>query len=928
MNDINNGLGRPTAVERDGLGRPTTVERDGLGRPTAVERDGLGRPTSAEGPQAGARRQRFLLPPSIDERYVYEREIAVAGQSAVLLCLSRDTGEPVAVKLYHGEGVVDARVLDRLAGGDARHVVPSTFEHGDGEQWEIMEFFPLGSLRGILDEREREPFSSAFTRSFLIDMTDALVYLHGREVVHRDLKPDNVYVRAVDPLDVVIGDFGISIQSANTIAATVRATWAYAAPEASSATVTQAGDWWALGMMLFELLTGRHLMADPATGILPANDYEIRSRVGRGDFDLDVIGDKRWRTLLQGLLTVDSDHRWRESQVTSWLKGEMPTVHRGTASAPAAPTATRAGIRPFVIAERGYTDPVELAGAMVEHWQEAAERLAGRGIQELRVFLKSAGFSDGDVSNIVDRGSPSLVVLAMQRAFRPRDVPKFQGRNLDSDGLEGVARAAIAGNAQAAGWIWDARHLMLLSELARYVDDRDRERFAVAGDRLDLWGREAGHWREQMERQDDIHPVAADLSRRQEGMLLLCALDEGAARDLRARAIAQSKEQGPLPHWARPLVEACSELAPTAAAGTGIAVVADQVLPAARRLETDRVRAADDAERARDAAEKQAERERLQAARDTARLERRGVLGSAFATRLWAVAAVAVLAGISVAVPMTGWPSAFDWELALRGAAVGGGGVLIVSLLVFLWELFGGYVRLAARGTLLASALIVSLVLWASHTFVGLVPHTPTELSWWFTPSIVLALFFLLAAVLSRLTAVRLSEHERTVTWNTNPWRRPASGRRTETLAGWSLPVVVLAGIVAVGHGIGAVSRGTGMSVQAIVTTGAPFPWISDLAHNLDNALPDLGVPTGSSGLAAAVGIFCTLLVMQRLHRDLSAVSPTLAVWALVAALFLGLWLVLGSPWELVASTTFAVVGVISLVVGGLIVWVVLSMFS
>jgi serine/threonine protein kinase len=96
-------------------------------------------------------------------------------------------------------------------------------------------------------------------RSALRDLADALAYLHANKLVHRDIKPSNVLIDGSGRL--VLLDFGLATRpSGDAQSATFSVgTPAYMAPEqtSSGASVDGAADWYAVGAMLYEALTGQ-----------------------------------------------------------------------------------------------------------------------------------------------------------------------------------------------------------------------------------------------------------------------------------------------------------------------------------------------------------------------------------------------------------------------------------------------------------------------------------------------------------------------------------------------------------------------------------------------------------------------------------------------------------------------------------------------
>lgn len=927
---------RARATVREGAahdrGRLTVREgdADGRGRPTARDEPagGRGRETTREGGAARAPRRRFALPDALAERYVYEADIRSGSQAAVLLCTDRDTGESVAIKLYLGDGIIDSSVIDTLSGGDERHVVPSRLERVDGEQWEIMEYFPLGSLHEHLHDPDGAPRGASFTRDFLTEMVDSIDYLHSRDIVHRDLKPGNVLVRSLAPLDLVIGDFGVSIRTASTAAASVRGTWAYAPPEASFGDVSKTGDWWPVGVMTHELLTGRHPLADPATGLLPP-DRELRVLLGRGAVGASGMRDERWRMLLDGLMTIDAEKRWGAAQVRAWLAGGSPTVWRqkdfATGTQPIA-----AKIKPFVLGGTPYTDPAALAEAMTRHWSEASEKLAGRGIDDLRGLLRETGTPPERIPEIADRGTPSFVMLAMQGAFLSGAAPAFQGRTLDGSSLEEVAQAAQRGDERSAEWISELRRTRVLGEATRYSPNADR--LALADERLTQWWPDIDRRLAGLEGDRDVKPLLARQRCALEGRMLLAALDDDAAAQLRTDARRAGRTDAPVAAWAASLLSDTREIDLGAVADTATAAVATVLLEPARAIEHDR-RAAEEraaAERARAAKEAAREEERRNGV--ALRTARRARAGREFWRRLWIIIPFGLLAGWLSTVPLGLWEMPFGRAEYWFAAAWAGGSALVLSLAVFLWETFIDRVRLSARAPLLISAALTSIALWvvelwedAGFWWPG--PPPMTEATWWVIIPVTFALFFGAAVALSAITRRQRVIDPGQVA-NDQWWSQDSRPRRLRRLAGWTVPAVVLAGIAAFGHAAAFMASRFGESVESMVAEVAPS-WVYDIGVRVDEWLPDIDLGSGTSrALFLTLAVFCVGFTMPAFSRDVARRSVPFAYALLSASLVVCLLVALASPWEIVFAASVVVFGIIGVVIIGILLWILASVLG
>ena len=165
----------------------------------------------------------------------------------------------------------------------------------NGRLWFAMELVEGVGLREWIDSAP--PLRARLT--LFVKLCGAVAHAHQQLVVHRDLKPSNVMVQADGEPRLL--DFGIAklLEDSEDATQTLQrfATRAYAAPEqVQGKPVTTVTDVYALGILLFELLTGAHYSGhnkstNPITrpshvaGRAPAQDRAIPSRMLRGDLD-------------------------------------------------------------------------------------------------------------------------------------------------------------------------------------------------------------------------------------------------------------------------------------------------------------------------------------------------------------------------------------------------------------------------------------------------------------------------------------------------------------------------------------------------------------------------------------------------------------------------------------------------------------------
>ena len=150
----------------------------------------------------------------------------------------------------------EARFIARL---EHPHILP-VFDYGEdnGITYFVMRYLDAGSLK---DRMAAGPLSLTEIDRIFTQLADALGYAHGRGIIHRDLKPANALIDSDGNL--FLTDFGIAklLESASprlTQTDAIMGTPAYISPEQAQAQpVNQRSDIYSLGIILYELVTGR-----------------------------------------------------------------------------------------------------------------------------------------------------------------------------------------------------------------------------------------------------------------------------------------------------------------------------------------------------------------------------------------------------------------------------------------------------------------------------------------------------------------------------------------------------------------------------------------------------------------------------------------------------------------------------------------------
>lgn len=200
-------------------------------------------------------------------RYRLLGHIGAGGMASIYRARDEVLDREVAVKVLHPHLATDPAVRERFR-AEARaaaalvspHVV-NVFDSGASDvPFIVMEYVDGPSLRQVLTARGR--LSPAEALAVLEPVCAGLSRAHARGLVHRDVKPENVLVTADGT--VKVADFGLvrAMEEASTTGGSLLASVHYVAPElVRGGEATPASDQYAVGVLLYELLTGRQPFA-------------------------------------------------------------------------------------------------------------------------------------------------------------------------------------------------------------------------------------------------------------------------------------------------------------------------------------------------------------------------------------------------------------------------------------------------------------------------------------------------------------------------------------------------------------------------------------------------------------------------------------------------------------------------------------------
>lgn len=259
---------------------------------------------------------------------VYEQlqHIASMGEAEVYKGLHQNKW--YVLKYYYNNFTPSDEIVEKLKGFSHPDIIKlidtSVINH---RYIEVQEFAAGGSLADQLPERDEQQLLL-----IVKEVVEALHQCHKNNIIHRDIKPGNIFYRKPGKEDVAIGDFGIAspLKSGEALKLTRRfLTQSYAAPEMLTGLTAQAFigkevDYYALGITLIHLWSGN----DPF-GMLP--DYEATRCKLDGRIPIPDDFPPRLLILVKGLLTIEPSRRWGYKEVSDWLQGKNVQVFFETA---------------------------------------------------------------------------------------------------------------------------------------------------------------------------------------------------------------------------------------------------------------------------------------------------------------------------------------------------------------------------------------------------------------------------------------------------------------------------------------------------------------------------------------------------------------------------------------------------------------------
>jgi eukaryotic-like serine/threonine-protein kinase len=203
-----------------------------------------------------------LINTLFDGRYRIVRKLGSGGMANVYLAEDEDLGRRVAIKILNDRYANDDLFIERFrreaksAAALSHPNIVSVYDRGEAEgtYYIAMEVIEGRSLKELIMTRGPLPIPQAL--AYTHEILEALRFAHRHGIIHRDIKPHNILIGE----RLKVTDFGIARAGASqmTEAGSIMGTAQYLSPEqARGAPVTASSDLYSVGIVLYEMLTGK-----------------------------------------------------------------------------------------------------------------------------------------------------------------------------------------------------------------------------------------------------------------------------------------------------------------------------------------------------------------------------------------------------------------------------------------------------------------------------------------------------------------------------------------------------------------------------------------------------------------------------------------------------------------------------------------------
>ncbi|MDR0908444.1 MAG: protein kinase [Spirochaetaceae bacterium] len=254
-----------------------------------------------------------------------------SGEAEIYLC-KKD--KDIAIFKYYYNKKPKLEVMKKLKALNQPNII-ELIEYGNYNNrfYEVQEYAEGGSLDSKTPDGSWVylPLKEDDAAEVVKETIEAFKACHDAGIIHRDIKPGNLFYKTKERQGVLVGDFGISSSfdvedgMSKHLTQSNDKTIGFAAPEVFSSVIGKEMDYYSLGVTLWMLLTGKEPFVNEKGQ--PLSDAQITLDTVQGKTVTHLLErsselSTRMKTLIQGLMIVRHDKRWGYNEVSKFLAGE------------------------------------------------------------------------------------------------------------------------------------------------------------------------------------------------------------------------------------------------------------------------------------------------------------------------------------------------------------------------------------------------------------------------------------------------------------------------------------------------------------------------------------------------------------------------------------------------------------------------------